>query len=127
MEYTDGRRAMEGFVAFLRSIPGPKLLVAHNGRKFDFPRIKRLLDIVGVVIPGEVVGCLDSLPLMRMLCPGESSYKQADLVSSFLGTGYEAHTALADVEALQNLLDRVRLQVSKQTWDEAVQENAGHF
>ena len=48
-------------------------------------------------------------------------------MSSFLGAGYEAHTALADVEALQNLLDQVRLQISKQTWDEAVRENSGLF
>ena len=127
VEYTDGRSAMEEFVAYLRSIPGPKLLVAHYGRKFDFPRIKRLLDLVGVVIPGNVVGCLDSLLLMRLLYPGEPSYKQGDLVSRFLGTGYEAHMALADVEALQNLVKHVRRQVAKQTWDENVRENLCHF
>ena len=85
VEYTDGRSAMEEFVAYLRSTLGPKLLVAHNGRKFDFPRIKRLLDLVGVVIPGNVVGCLDSLLLMRLLYPGEPSYKQGDLVFEISG------------------------------------------
>ena len=38
VEYVDQQRAMTEFVAFIRQVSAPVVLVAHNGRRFDFPR-----------------------------------------------------------------------------------------
>ena len=38
VEHVNQRRAMTDFVQFVQQVPGPVVLVAHNGQKFDFPR-----------------------------------------------------------------------------------------
>ena len=38
VEHVDERRAMVDFVQFVQQVPGSVVLVAHNGRGFDFPR-----------------------------------------------------------------------------------------
>lgn len=73
-------------------------LVAHNGRRFDFPVLlttfrnihkeQELCDIV--------TGCLDSIHLFKKTYPGQKSYKQEDLFHSVLQGTYEAHNAIAE-------------------------------
>ena len=41
------------------------------------------------------------LPLLRKLYPDRKSYKQETLVKDFLGTEYQAHDVLVDVNVLQ--------------------------
>jgi len=40
VEHVDQRRAMTDFVEFVQQVPGKVILVAHNGRRFDFPRYR---------------------------------------------------------------------------------------
>jgi len=44
VEHVDQRHAMVDFVQFVEQVPGSVVLVAHNGRRFDFPRSVRRLD-----------------------------------------------------------------------------------
>ena len=52
---------------------------------------------------------MDPLPLLKKLYPDRKSYKQETLVKDLLGTEYQAHDALADVMALQALIDVCRV------------------
>lgn len=47
-----------------------------------------------------VIGFVDSLPLLKKIFPGQSSYKQENLVSNLLAATYGAHNALEDVRSL---------------------------
>ena len=38
VEHVERRRAMTELVEYLEQVPAPVVLVAHNGRRFDFPR-----------------------------------------------------------------------------------------
>jgi len=38
VQHVDQRRAMTEFAHFVQQVPAPVVLVAHNGRRFDFPR-----------------------------------------------------------------------------------------
>jgi len=39
VEHVDQHSAMTDFVQFVQQVPGPVVLVAHNGQRFDFPRL----------------------------------------------------------------------------------------
>ena len=52
---------------------------------------------------------MDPLPLLKKLYPDRKSYKQETLVKDLLGTEYQAHNALADIMALQALIDVCRV------------------
>ena len=81
-------------------------LVAHNGRRFDFPIIASTLLKYNLKdrFSACVLGCVDSLTLCKKQFPGMSSYKQEDLVKNVLKKTYGAHDALEDVKALGDLL-----------------------
>lgn len=102
--YVDGKQAIEELVRFLKSIGGRILLSAHNGRRFDVPRLRRLADKVGIPLPDEVEGFLDTMLLARKLYPGRKSYSQPNLVRDMTGKEYDAHNSAADVRALQELI-----------------------
>ena len=95
--------ALQKFSNFLDQFCCRIILVAYYGYRFDFPRLKRMLAIADVDLSKNVVGCLDTYPLMKMFYPGLTSYRQAALVEILLGKDYEAHNATADAEALQSL------------------------
>ena len=57
----------------------------------------------------KCLGFVDTLPLLKKLYPDRKSYKQETLVTDLLGTEYQAHGALADVMALQVLIDVCRV------------------
>ncbi|XP_045176635.2 uncharacterized protein LOC123537131 [Mercenaria mercenaria] len=82
------------------------ILVAHNGRRFDFPVIISAINNVQLQerFFKCVSGCTDSLSVFRKQYPGRSSYKQIDLVHDILGATYGAHDATEDVRALGHLL-----------------------
>ena len=48
-------------------------------------------------------GFLDSLQLSREIAPGLAKYSQVFLVQFFINKSYEAHNAIEDVKALQEL------------------------
>ncbi len=101
--------ALKLFIAWLHDI-GHCLLIAHNAR-FDADRICHHIDACHLVIPfSEVVhGFVDSQPFLKASFPGLPNYKQETLVSSILGTTYDAHNALADVTALQKLVEKANI------------------
>jgi len=39
VEHVDQHSAMTDFAQFVRQVPAPVILVAHNGQRFDFPRL----------------------------------------------------------------------------------------
>lgn len=78
-------------------------LVAHNGRRFDFPILVSTLRSVGVLDKFPVGAFVDTMSVFRKLYP-KTSLKQVDLVQSLIGTTYEAHNAMADVVALGKLV-----------------------
>ena len=81
------------------------VLVAHNGRKFDFPVLISAISNVKALdkFYSCVIGFLDSLTMLKKVFPGRGSYKQEDLVVGLLHATYPAHDALEDVRALGKL------------------------
>jgi len=83
-------------------------LVAHNGRRFDFPvlmtAVEKTKEKDGFL--KCVTGLIDSLPIFKKLYPNRS-HKQEDLVKLLIGKTYDAHNAEADVQALGDLVDLV--------------------
>lgn len=86
------------------------VLVAHNGRRFDFPVLLSALSFIGKRddFVECVIGFIDSLSVFRKLYPRES-LKQEDLVSKKLGLTYDAHNATADVALLRQLLQHTQM------------------
>ena len=91
--------------AWLNNFPNV-LLVAHNGRRFDFPVLVNTLINTDLVKPfsDSVLGFVDSLAVFRKCYPKLDSYKQEDLVHSLLNCTYDAYNAEADVTSLGQLL-----------------------
>ena len=97
--------ALEKFWAFLNQFSFP-VLVAHNGRRFDFPvfiscvksaqALQKMFD--------TITGFIDSLPLFKKVFPGQMCYKQEHLVQTLLCSSYSAHDAQEDVESLGHLI-----------------------
>lgn len=83
-------------------------LVAHNGRRFDFPVLVSTLKNIGAL--DKLFECvfIDSMSVFRKHYPNRS-LKQVDLVSSLLGETYAAHNAIDDVVALGKLIKFVNL------------------
>lgn len=106
VEQVDERRAMTDFVEFLSQVPGPVVLVAHNGRRFDFPRLMRAMQRQRVEMPSNVVSLLDTLPTFRSLWPRLQSYKLQELVKQKLDRQPDtaAHDAANDTRTLQQLV-----------------------
>jgi DNA polymerase III alpha subunit (gram-positive type) len=87
------------------------VLMAHNGRKFDFPVLVTAYENCDLLtsLYESIRACVDSLSVMKKTFPDQSSYKQEDLVKTVLGQSYNAHDALADVEALKYLYNACKL------------------
>ena len=101
--------AVDKFCQFVRKYP-QTILIAHNGRRFDFPVfIANLLSVDKLDGFYECcAGMIDSLSVFRKLYPKES-LKQEHLVAKLLGINYNAHNASADVKALTQLMQHTQL------------------
>ncbi|CAL8321523.1 unnamed protein product [Gadus morhua 'NCC'] len=97
--------ALTSFLDFLRSLEQPVLLAAHNARRFDKPVLDRALLGCSLARQFQQLGSrfLDTLPLSRALHPGFDSHSLVNLSGYFLPRHYNAHDALEDVRALQEL------------------------
>lgn len=100
---------LQNFCEFLEKYQNP-ILIAHNGRGFDFPVIVNAAKKVNKLdqLLSSTFGCIDSIGVFRKAFPGQSNYKQESLAKSLLGEGYNygAHDACEDVKALSDLLHR---------------------
>ena len=97
--------ALDSFTDWLQQFSNV-FLVAHNGRRFDFPVLTSALSHTNKLdaFCSTVSGYVDSLAVFKQAFPKMSSYKLEDLVASQLKEQYGAHDALEDVKALGKLL-----------------------
>ncbi|XP_053390105.1 uncharacterized protein LOC128553026 [Mercenaria mercenaria] len=101
------KTAMDEFVNWISKFKSV-CLVAHNGRRFDFPILVSTLKNIGAQDKLSECAFIDSMSVFRKLYPN-TSLKQVDLVSSLLGETYDAHNAMGDVVALGKLIKFVNL------------------
>lgn len=83
-------------------------LVAHNGRRFDFPVLVSALKKNGAFEKISEFAFIDSISIFRKMYP-KQSLKQVDLVSTLLNETYDAHNAMCDVVALGKLMKFINL------------------
>ncbi|XP_076026005.1 DNA polymerase III subunit epsilon [Genypterus blacodes] len=99
-------QALTSFIAFLRTFKSPVALVAHGAKRFDAPLLARSLQKCGLKREFQQVvsGLVDTFLLCKNLFPYQlASFAQVSLVKHFLGKSYNAHNALEDSRALQEL------------------------
>ncbi|XP_053347162.1 DNA polymerase III PolC-type-like isoform X2 [Clarias gariepinus] len=98
------REALHLFISFLKTISRP-ILVGHNCKQFDCPILLRILDEFNLLeeFRDVVSAYLDTLMLSRKMFPNLQKRSQPFLVQHFLQKAYEAHNAIEDVRALQEL------------------------
>ncbi|KAM9528241.1 protein PML-like [Salvelinus alpinus] len=102
------REALTSFISFLSSFHEP-LLAAHNAQRFDCPVLARALREYSLMDEFQKVvsGFLDTLKIGKEMFPStRTGYSQKSLVRVFLEKTYEAHNALEDVKALQELYQK---------------------
>ena len=93
--------AREMFVNFNRWLEECNIqnavLVAHNGRKFDFPALMNSLNSLelGDDFCSRIIAFVDSLPLLKIKVPGRNTYSLGAMVNDILNAEYDAHDALA--------------------------------
>jgi len=106
--------ALTNFIAWINKFENVSL-VAHNGRRFDYPVLMSALVSVNLhaAFTSSVVAMIDSLTVFRKLYPGRSSYKQEELVKDLLQATYNAHNALDDVAALGRLVLSTKLSATQ--------------
>ena len=109
------REAFLSFLYFLKRLKKPCILIAHNGDKFDVPRILALATSLNLLkeLMIFVKGVCDSLPLFKSILSDRKkkklSFKQDDLSNDYLDKTerMDAHNALNDVLVLQKLLNKI--------------------
>ncbi|KAF2357913.1 Exonuclease RNase T/DNA polymerase III [Trinorchestia longiramus] len=98
-------KCLRKFVSWLQGLPRPALLVGHNSKRFDAPRLLLALwnNNLLSTFQKTVWGFADSLPLARALDPNRRGYSLEELVAQFCSSGMNisAHNALDDCFALE--------------------------
>ncbi|XP_048251367.1 uncharacterized protein LOC124145379 [Haliotis rufescens] len=106
--------AVDKFCKWLSGFPNV-FLVAHNGRRFDFPVFSSAL--INIKCEAQFFNCvsglIDSLPVFKKAFPGQSSYKQEELAKTFLHSSYEAHDAIEDVKVLGKLVSHTKRKIQE--------------
>ena len=105
--------AVHKFMTRIEDFPNV-ILVAHYGRRFDFPVLVSTLDSLDVISRcfGCVRGFIDSIEVFRKVFPNQTSYKQVDLARMLLQETYSAHNAIEDVEVLGKLMEHASMEDS---------------
>ncbi len=110
--------ALSELISFLQSINQGDgcILIAHNAPFDQRFTMKALADCdMSTDFSELVVGFADTLPIYRKLYPklnaksGGSGHSQEALVKHIIGKKYDAHNAVADVQALQDLINHTKL------------------
>ncbi|XP_025899430.1 protein PML-like [Nothoprocta perdicaria] len=96
--------AMEQFLWYLYSVPGP-ILVTYNFWEPELPALFKALDATAKKVDfcHTVGGYLDMLPLIKEKVPKAPSYKLKNLVRRYLRQQLNKGSALATTKALQTL------------------------
>ncbi|MBN3273360.1 PML protein, partial [Polyodon spathula] len=104
--------ALTAFLAFLRALVQPTILVGHNIWKNKCPILCRHLDELGLKdqLQESVSGFLDTESLARDNLKGKDikKFSQQDLAKVLLKKSYPAHNTLAAVRNLQELYQSLR-------------------
>ena len=95
--------ALDDFITWLTKFRNI-LLVAHNGRRFDFPVLESALLKTDNENKLKVSGYIDSLSVFKKQFPDQKNHTQENLAFELLHITYNAHNAVADVDALRSLL-----------------------
>ena len=110
MESHDRERGLSYYLEWTKSVlqsPCSQfLLVFHNGRALDSRVILSELKRASLDDQFQDIcaGFVDTLPLLRQVLPGKKSYALESLYQEQLQRGFSAHNAMADVQALCQLL-----------------------
>lgn len=107
------QEALYSFHQFLRGLKKNCVLIAHNGNRFDHPRLLRAIHIHSMTYSYSQVlyGFCDTLPIFRKNCPdrkGPGMFKLGKLASDYLEPCEGSlHNAIFDVEMLQKLCNKL--------------------
>ncbi|XP_043281560.1 uncharacterized protein [Venturia canescens] len=101
---------IKSFIDFLS--PGPVILIAHNGGRFDAPLLIKQVQILGLMdnFLSVVCGFCDTLPLFKKMLPdrvkSKGSFSQTALAEDFIAIGSSAgaHNSMVDVITLENIV-----------------------
>ena len=85
------------------------ILLAHNGKRFDFLVLFRALDAIGQLdrLLSHVGGFADTIHVIRHKCPGRRSYAEGNLVADILQEDFDAHNAVDDVAYLVKVMKKI--------------------
>ena len=114
-EQLDATSALSALTAFIDWLPDNCILLAHNSYKFDMRVLMQALDANALVTlaTAKLIGLVDTLPVLKEALKSPDSKP----VSHSLGAIYQrffeapiskAHDALGDVEALRDVLGKVK-------------------
>lgn len=121
LETVSPQTAITGLIEFLKSVSSSVVLAAHNGHRFDAPRILSLVNENNMLdcFQSVVVGFTDTLPFLRNKLPErrkeKKSFSQAALANDYLSLTFieeAAHDASVDVYTLQQLIFHKDINIS---------------
>ena len=96
-------------------VGGNVILVGHNSKVFDAPRLLRHVSLCGkeMEFRQTVLGFSDTLAVFRSVYKEEiKGFSQTNLVKTILNKEYEQHNALADARALCDLVHSSKVTIS---------------
>ncbi|KAK3744841.1 hypothetical protein RRG08_050780 [Elysia crispata] len=91
---------------FLKHLPQPVCLVAHNGARYDFPLLARQLEDAGVNISNlENISCVDTIPIFQVMMPMRR-YRLDEMYRQICGTSFsqKKHSAEDDCVKLMEII-----------------------
>lgn len=121
------REALSNFLQWLSTLRNCEvILVAHNGRVFDFRVLSNAVVRTGLQrqFLDKVSGFTDSLSLIRSKHKKLEKYTQIFLAKHFCNESYSAHDALEDVKMLSKILSNA---VSNSDLCNAAYDSETHF
>jgi DNA polymerase III alpha subunit (gram-positive type) len=105
-QFVKVKTALEDFLDWVQKFLNV-VIVAHNGRTFDFRVLCNALDHCGLqqTFCSTVSAFCDSLALIRQIHPKLGKYTQEFLAQYFCGDSYIAYNAAADVAMLDKIME----------------------
>ena len=100
------KEGIEKFISWLQvHFASGCILLAHNGKRFDFPILKRYIKLCSISYDG-VYG-LDSREVFKAQFPNLVKYKMENLVQEFApASKYNSHDALGDAQNLSAVIQK---------------------
>ena len=114
LEALDQGCGLSSFLNWLEDLGKSVVLVGHNCHSFDMRVFLNSVMREGLLsdFSDFVDGFGDSLPALKSVLPGQASYSLPVLHKEVLGEQFQAHDALADVEALVRLVHHTKASVT---------------